>query len=63
MAESRLEKRVKIVCVVLEVVWGEAQEAFQDVEASEEGIDVGVFKELPHVNLEIRPGVILGGDD
>lgn len=63
MAEADLEEGEEVIGVVFEVVGSVGDEAFQDVEASEDGVEVGVLQEAPDASLEGGPGVVLLGDD
>ena len=63
MFETQFEEGVKIVGMLFEVVWCKSQEGLEDVESSEDGVDVRILEELPNIYLEIRPRFIILGNE
>ena len=63
MFETQFEEGVKIVSVLFEVVWCKSQEGLEDVESSEDRVDVRILEELPNINLEIGPSFIILGNE
>lgn len=44
--------------MVFEVVGSESEESFENVEASEDWLNVGVLEEFPDIDLEVGPGIV-----
>ena len=63
MGKANFEESEKVIRVVLEVVGGVWEETLEDVESSEDGVEIGVLQKLPDAGFEGGPCGVLLSDD
>ena len=63
MGEANFEQCEKVISVVFEVVRSVGEETLEDVEATEDWVEIRVLQKLPHAGFESGPCVVLFSDD